>query len=87
MTLFADLPAFTVPLRPDEMRLLAYLPDYDVGQSVTEVDDVDRAACSRLERRGLVAVRRWRIGDWSTVHAGWRSSAHIGEASAPPRAS
>jgi hypothetical protein len=79
-SLFGDLPAFPPALPEDELRLLAILPNYGPDETVQEIDQGDEAACRRLERRGLIKVKRWKddpVGVRRTLYAGRTALAKI----------
>jgi hypothetical protein len=79
-TLFEELPSFPPALPDDELRLLASLPDYEPGETVQAIDAGDEAACRRLERRGLVKVKRWKddpAGIRRTMYAGRTALAKV----------
>lgn len=67
MELFKNLPEFPPALPDDELRLLAWLPEWP---TTIDLDESDHAACRRLEKKGLVKVRRLKL-DPIAVYPTW----------------
>lgn len=71
--LFAPLPDSVPPLAHDEASLLRHLPIYGEDEHVTAIQPEWESVCRRLEKRGLVKVRRWKddpISIRPTLYAG-----------------
>lgn len=83
--MFPGAPQFPPKLPDDELRVLRYLPDWD---TVTEIHEGDAAAARRLEKRGLVKLRRWKddpIQYMPTLYGGKMPASGVREATPAPQ--